>query len=657
MSSTTDMERAFELWVELTGLDPNATSFRSSQFEVYRVNQDLKDSLTLNDPLGLTTPMLLNCYATEFLDDRKFSVNELLSNSEQVATYLRKAREIYSILQSEPIQSEVAAFRSWLIEALKHYHVENEDVFKMAQSDKALAFLRRDALRSIEHLQVHQFTQGHPDPDQRPKYVTTVHEFWDINMLIRAMLSNPALSGVSLNLVRDRLETSSYFAFCIKNGKRLFILTDKEDEKHPLQKYMRRRPGRDMADRIDRHHFPYRLLDLEYDDRGDARINPRETTEAAVYQPHLHPLRQIKDLEPDEVIWLVLMFSLIEERFWKQGYQAPELSYTGGMLALGTGSADTLVAAYPRLEVAPVAAGDVTTDKMLDQWGMEPTQKHRWLEERYEHLVPEQVLNLIGDGDSVPMLTDGDEITHLSVKEYEEATRFTRRPEVGSKIVTLDKGVFGSREKIVADQRWAARYNKAVVIQRAAHVEYVTRKSEVLETYRTMVTCNVERLLTAIARGELIAPAHPFKPQGFGDEKNAKDQNMLQVGTVDSIPTYGYHHLPPVPRRGDPTCYVNGTKASIVGVFHPKTAQALAILCGCDVSDLPDVLQHWTKADLYEGNPILDRIDPMEWVVENPWRNLNMEIAIYLSKRGYNQLRKNVGLPPDRLWTGGDAKE
>ena len=650
MSSVTDMERAFDLWVELTGLDPNATVFRGREIEIRQMNEGLKDSLKLNDPLGLTTPMLLNCYATAFLDDQKFSVNELLSNSEQVAAYACKARELYSILQSEPIQSEVAAFRSWLIEALEHYHVENEDVFKMVQSDEALAFLRRDALRSIERLQVHQFTQGDPDPDQRPKYVTTVHEFWDINTLIRAMLSNPTLSGVSLNLVRDHLETSSYFAFCIKNGQRLFVLTDKEDEKHPLQKYMRRRPGRDMANRIDRHHFPYGLLDLEYDYRGDARIRSRETAEAAIYQPHLHPLRQIKDLEPDEVIWLTLMFSLIEERFWKQGYQAPELSYTGGMVALGAGNTDALVAAYPRLEVAPVAAGDVTTDKMLDQWRMEPTQQHRWLEERYEHLVPDQVLNLIGDGETVLMLTDGNEITHLSVKEYEEATRFTHHPSVGRKLASLDTTSFGSREKIIADQRWTARYNKAIVIQRAAEAEYAALKDEVLEVYRSLVTANPDRLLAAIDRGEILAPAHRYKTEGFGNEPKPVEQNMLQIGLVDDTPTWGCIRIPTPPRGVPPTCCVNGTSASMVGIFRPKTAEALAILCGCDVSALPDVLQHWTQADLYEGNPILDRIDPMGWVVENPWRNLGLDVAIYLSKRAYNQLRKGLDLPPNRFW-------
>ena len=650
MSSTTDMERAFDLWVELTGLDPNATTLRGREIEIHQMNQQLKDSLKLNDPLGLTTPMLLNCYATEFLDDEKFSINELLANGERVEACLSKAREIYRILRSESIQSQVAAFRLWLIEALKHYHVENEDVFKMAQSDEALAFLRRDALRSVERLEVHQFTQGDPDPDQRPKYVTTVHEFWDINTLIRAMLSSPALSGVSLNLVRDRLETSSYFAFCIRNGKRLFILTDKEDEEHPMQKYMRRRPGRDMANRIDRHHFPYGLLDLDYDYRGDAHIQPRKTTEAAVYQPHLHPLRQIKDLEPDEVIWLALMFSLIEERFWKQGYQAPELSYTGGMLALSAGNTGALVAAYPRLEAEPVAAGDVTTDAMLGEWRRAPTQQNRWLEERYEHLVPEQVLNLIGDDDSVPMLTDGNEITHLTVKEYEEATRFTHHPDVGRKLAALDTTSFGSREKIIADQHWTARYNKAVVIQRAAEAEYKARKNEVLEAYRSLVTANADRLLAAIARGELLAPAHRYKTEGFGDEKEPTDQNMLRVGILDALPSWNCTRVPTPPRGTWPTCYVNGTKASIVGVFHPKTAEALAILCGCDVSDLPDVLQHWTQASLYEGNPILQRIDPMEWVVENPWRNLGMGVAIYLSKRAYNQLRKDLDLPPNRFW-------
>lgn len=58
------------------------------------------------------------------------------------------------------------------------------------------------------------------------------------------------------------------------------------------------------------------------------------------------------------------------------------------------------------------------------------------------------------------------------------------------------------------------------------------------------------------------------------------------------------------------------------------------------IEDMPDVLQHWNKYEPYVGNHILNRIDPLEWMIENPWLELNTKIQIHLSKRAFNNLKK-----------------
>jgi len=636
--------------MDLTGVDPEATAWRGlHELQVQQVNDEIKESLQLSDPSHLTTLLLLDYHATAYLNDRCFSVVELLSNQSEIAAYLTKARELYTILRSPEMQSQVAEFKGWLRAALHHYGVENEAVYQMAESEDALALLRRDALRSLERLEVHQFSQGQPAPQGKVQYVRKVHGWWNINSLLRAMWSDATLSGISLNVIRDPLETSSYFAFAVRNGETLSILTDRPSEAHPLQKYLARRPDRDLARRIARHHFPYGLLDVAYNDKGGAYISPRDTQEVAVYQPELYPLRNLRDLEPDEVIWIVMVFALIEERFWRQGYRTPELSYTGEMMVRRAALVDETALAIPArarrtMEVARLTPADVTTDALLGDWAYAPTQENRWLEERYRHLVPEGLLNLAGDGARVPMLTDGNEVQSLTPQELaqiEKEVRVFGRRDVGRRLAALDGTSFGSRKRLVSDQRWVARYNQAVVVQREAEREFTARKDEVAQDYRGRIEANARRLLEAIARGERTEPVAGhvlLKVQALADwQQDAWKSSALSV-----------------PRQtwtGHRTCYVTGGRAAIVARFRPETAEDLAFLCGCGVDELPDVLQHWTREEAYSGNPNLQRLDPMDWIVQNPWREMTVDVDVFLSKSAYNGVRKALGLPPNKFWT------
>jgi hypothetical protein len=70
-------------------------------------------------------------------------------------------------------------------------------------------------------------------------------------------------------------------------------------------------------------------------------------------------------------------------------------------------------------------------------------------------------------------------------------------------------------------------------------------------------------------------------------------------------------------------------------------------------TDLPWQLQHWVHRDGgYQGNPILNRLDPAEYALENPWmgitrrgRGLGLSVGVSLSKRAVNRIRKKLGMP------------
>lgn len=90
-------------------------------------------------------------------------------------------------------------------------------------------------------------------------------------------------------------------------------------------------------------------------------------------------------------------------------------------------------------------------------------------------------------------------------------------------------------------------------------------------------------------------------------------------------------------------CAVTGQSISYSAVFYPATPEDIAWACACEVEDLPDVLQHYTLRDDGCGNSILNRIDPMLWAADNPWKDLDLRVKVPLSKRGLARVLK---MPP-----------
>lgn len=651
---------ALELWVELTGIDPNAKKFRFGDLEIRSLNDELKESLTL-DTTNLTTLMLLDTFSKDYMKTRTFTVEEMLLDYERVTEYLDKNKTLQKILSAKELEEQKEEFKDWLISALEHYDIENPEVYAMASSYEELGFLRRDALRSINTLQIHQFAQGDGD-EESPKYVKQVHEFWNINSLIRTMTSNKSLSGISLNLIRDPLGTSSYFAFGIKNGETLTILTDKPSYVHPLQKYLTRRPGRDLSERVSRNHFPYELLDIELDGRGDMYVKEGNSADVAVYQPTLRALKSLKELAPDEVIWIVMMFSLIKEKFWDKAYRTKELSYTGEMVvnqeALTASMNSLNIQSYQSLGLSPIKNEEVSTEQLQDNWSDTPTGKNKWMEERYGESINEDILNLIGHNQQVPLLGESQTVHEISRVEFEERSRFKMSDDVSDKeLMKLDSSMFGTKEEIQKNQLWTARYNQALMLQQEADREFEAREQEIRDFYNERVEGNRENLLKAIAHGEMMVLNHKYVPGAFGDDPVAERGNILHLyKEEDRDYMRSYRRKKLFTPRSDKHygCYINGGKVTVVAHFEPKTPEALAMLCGCEVSELPDVLQMWGNADLYSGNHRLSNVDPMEWAVKNPWKAITFDVEVLMSKSAYNELQRKYGVPANKFWLKGE---
>lgn len=644
------LNKAIEQWVDLTGVDPEAETWRYSfgDMNIPSTYEQFNEAQKL-DPSGLTAAMLLRSFVQQMATETTFEAREILEEPEKVDETITKMRAMVKTLEAPAIARPTADFVQWLKAGAVHYNVDDAEA--LFEDPYELAYLRRDALQAIEKLEVHQFLYGDPCHDEI-KYADSVFQFWNVNSLVKAMTAMP--SGVTLSLIRDPEASFSYFVFGIRNGGNLYVLTDKPTWAHPKEKHMTRRPGRHLERRIFQYHFPYQLMEYEFDEKGKVHVPKQEGL--VLYNQKAIVLGKLIELEPQQILWLIMVLALIYERYWKEGKQLPAQSYTGVMIAIP--DALTKVARHlpakldGKLEFQRLTVGDTDTEKLVEegQWNDNtPTRHNQWLDDRYGHDVPEDYLNLLYRTDlpELPTCWDQGHYLHRATHQLDG----------------LEPVEFGTVEQLQRDAKWFARYNKACYVNAQALKEFDEKKVEVVAWYHERVEANLDPLLESVVRLDFQGRRQgtPPKPEGAGEHWHSFDQsyeypaNILDVRYDPrgwppmywSFPTYSRDTLnfgTWNKKRQQAHCYLSGARASIFARIAPQTPFCLSRIVACEIDELPVFLQHYFAQDPYGGNPILDRLDPMDWVVHNPWKTLDLDIIVTLSKRGFNRLRKKHGL-------------
>lgn len=677
-----ELVKALDLWVSLTGVDPSATRFSFNlgggmdSYTVKQMYDQVKEALEL-DPTNITGQMLLDALSTIYFQERSFSVAELLEDPEKTSRYVALAREFRSLVQSDEIKDIGREFEATMRKALKHYGAESEATLAVLNDSHSMAFLRRDALRSIENLRVDQFLAGEPETDgTAPRYNEMVHQFWNINSLVEAACRQP--SGITLSLIRDPSDYHSYFAFAIRNGGNLYVLSDVSNEAHPLARYMSRRPDRSFSSRAGRNWFPYHLMNLVYDEENSRLyFDPSKQRGLVPIQQDANQLAWLSDLEAEETLWIIMMYDLIVDRFWNKGYQAESLSYTAQMIREETPlleaaeKAQLPVAGYETLSLKPLKVADVRKDVVSERAiGKDCGSHNQWLEDRYADRAHDSLMNVMSIPGEVHYLTNAqatkrdllheaarvqegglvtiDEKTNEKVPFWEKEGRYA--------LHALDPGTFGTREKLEEDRLFLARHNLAKAVQRLADQEYEARKDEIFDWWEKAVKSNIEVLYQLSVADEVWRKLDTERFPGVEGDGNRNTRNwtlFAQRYTKEEMErsygglSSGVNLNKGYPYRGTmPHCYITGAVSTYRVYIQPSTATDLAYLAGCQVEELPDVLQHWCARDRHKGNHILNRIDPMSWAVSNPWQDMNFKISLALSKRALSSLEKRL-TPPE----------
>jgi hypothetical protein len=660
---------ALQLWIEISGVDPSSKSWTMGQLSTLDLHRALKDALELDDT-EITGLMLFDYVANIYMSERNFSVETLIEEPQRVASYLSKCRELRSFLRDERITSIVDDFTEKMVGAVAKYGADNDAVLQLIKDRHQLALLRRDAMRTMKHLEVHQFLDGNPEPEGvMPGYGRFVYQWENINSMLAAMVGTK--SGITVNLIRNPVDPfQSYFAFGIRNGGKLFVFTDREKLPHPIAAELYHRPEKILAERSTRNWFPYDLAGLAFNEEGKAYIKPSSEKNLVAYQATALPIKAISELDAPEVVWMTMMLDLIVEKFWKQEFRAPELSYTGEMIKISTPlieaakSANLPVPVYHALELKPLTVADVQSENVgEDVVGSMGKQDNKWLEDRYLHLVTDDGFNLVASPEvkMIKMVTPEGKLAEVSVVDPNAKDRgpYIDREKLAAsrlEMKIMDASSFATADQLDKDRRFMARHNFAQQIDKFAEIEFNARHKEVIKWVQEKIYANIENLLPMMAHPEIHVECEELRGMGnrgaYGWRDGTKRRLVDRVSLVGEDNAWRVKYLYQLYGTGKivfrgtkdngprPLCFRSNASASWYVQFTPETTAELAMLCGCEISDLPDVLQHWTMVRHDAGNQILNRVDPMDWACHNPWQDLQFVTTFFLSASELKRIEK-----------------
>ncbi len=661
-----DFAEAMNLWVRLTGIDKLGRSMSLRSWDIVSMHQELVEALEL-DPTDATAFLLLEGFREDYFRQRSFSLEELVADPEGTSAYITDVARLRGMLREPGVVEIGDHFTAVVARGLQSYGIDRPDVDAVIADRFQLGLLRRDALRSMRDLRVDQFLRGDPEPaDYRPVRHRQVHVFWNVNSLLRAACTMP--SGVMMALVRDPDAYQSYFVFAVRNGGNLFLVSDAPQSAHPLQRYTRRRPDRELDRRAARNWFPYSLMGLAHDEEGEAYVQQVNEGALVPLRNVCAPLKGIAELGPEEVIWSAMMLDLLAARYFREELPERALSYTGEMvrvrdsLTASPGAKLLPVKADGGLEAPPLTVADVRSgtvaESAVGEHGGRPNQ---WLEDRYADRVPDEALNIVALPNQGHLLVGPDDgkrtgnpgqalTTGARVVAGKAGHRFLGEGR-DYELRAFDPTSFGPAEGLLADRVFVARHNLALGIQRLADAEYEARRTEVAEWYAMHVRRNLEGLLPLACRGDGFKLFREKDDEWyFGNDHGGRSRtHVVQVHDLEdkSSDRHLYSYVPisgGFERGKGSLCVVHGTRARWQISFSPRTASDLARLAGVEISGLPDVLQNWRHEDDYRGNHLLDRVDPMAWALRSPWQRMTLRVGLFLSQRAMLALRKKHGM-------------
>jgi hypothetical protein len=656
MTSLHDLtNEALRRWVAATGVDPDSDSSRVGNWTVQRTNDWIKIAQKV-DPTGLTTYLYLRSVARDYVCEHKIDALRLIECGAEVEQEIAPLRALLEALAHPDLVQWATAFQQQLRDTAEDQGVLDQTA-TVIDDLSALGHIRLDALYATGTLCRDTFARG-PRRAGHLRYNRRVLKFWNVNSLVRAMETQPE-DGISMCLLRDpNVVEHSFFAFAVRDGDVREIWSDVPQASHPMHKHMSRSRAlaRSLEDRAGALRFPYQLLDAKFVDEG-RRVVPDNSSEALVRTNiEAVAIASLADLPADQILWAIMMFDLLRH----QPENVGDLSCTGETVYLAlTGTAQK---ALGTLE--PLTRTDVTAEALAEQltrsdFSFRSTGANDWMDRRYSDAVDESVYNLFETQTQGALRSPTTGVIVSPTKDpFKQRTR---------DLAAIDPMSFGPSKRMQDDRLWTARYNQALRVQALAQEEYERRKEEVWEWFVDCVTRNSSWFVGAACRGtapflcpqkkagaaiESPLEVTPFEMIRWQRRSKGSTPSMLWDGCSGPVALYTPWERYAYRRRvgktirnwenSPPKCFISGEVASVWTLFEPRTPDMLRALVGGE--KLPDVLEHWVRDKPYNGNSILDRTDPMDSMIENPWLKTTFHVMLGLSLREFRRQCKAHGV-------------
>lgn len=650
--SKLNFKEMIALWVKITRVDPTEDNRsytiyldgRLSDYDVKRMNDRIKESLTYDDT-GLFAECYLKVYFKKFLTNKNMSLLELITNKDADGL-ISDIKTLYYALEENDAEKQVLDEAR---KAMKFYNLPFElDLFSVIE-------LRTSALNCInKKLRTMQFSSGTAGDDF--KMTRNIIMYKNLNALITCAAKGK-INGVQLAYIRDKKRiTDSYFAFVIKNGDNLYLLTDTPEYSHPLQSDMSRCPGRDMSNRIESNWFPYdTVADINVSDLwGSGRYGTSEKStklSTVLNEESLYTvIGTIDSLSQDEAFWFIMMLSLIKDKFYDKPAPKLPISYVGEMIntPLIEKSENALIIqdTLPSLNLG-VIDFENTKDIMYQTELLKFDNDNSPLIKRYKNQVNADLLNVISNTDKSIMIED-----KYAIKDVFGEVQ-------GCKYLSLDLNQAGTKEELEYKQKWLLRYNYATEINRLIHEDYERNALSIREEIRNLISARIKDLIVMQLQGKLVGHKliHSKEPMNFGQEYSEGKYDLGKFMTTTYMwHKYDYHRVTyrfghdEYSNLADVKCALTGKQGSLILHIEIKNADDLALVCGVSKDKLPLQLQDYDIRDKYYGNPILNNIDPMVWHLKDEFNEMRFDINIALSKTEYKNLCKEAGVPVNKFW-------
>lgn len=667
------LQEKFKLWVKITGVNPNEEQKkytiyfddRLSDYDIRKMDEKIRESLGY-DQTGLFAEAYLCHYFKKYIKQRGFHLDEYLSNP-SIKEYLEDVCLLNQALQesdAEKLISEEAR------KAMEFYGLESD---KLTVFD--IAEVRTCANNCIEkNLHTLQFSSG-PVQKDGFKMSREIRMYKDLNALILSAAKGK-VDGVSMAYIRDEKEiTYSYFAFVIKNGKNLYLLTDKPEFVHPMQSSYKRCPGRDMSKRIESNLFPYdTIANIDVSDLWDSGrygTTERGTNLSTILRDEngeeklFETIGTIDKLAQVEAFWFIMMLSLVKEKFYDNEAPQLTLSYIGSQIQHPaiekTETALVVQNSLPSLNMNRITFADIE-DLIFGSW-YEEYHKSDWNQyiiDRYKDRISEEILN-IHNTESISFLEDHEHskkedsrpfYTFLSSHEKKEKMEKELRPfDIVNEC--------GTAEELAYRQKWIGRYNYAKVIKAYLQADFDKNCTQIYGDIKSRIEKRLEEIVVLFLQHKLVdrkaTSHHTFDHVYDGEEVILGEMKSFDKWWNDSdyhrLTKYRFGKTAPYGNKADYRCAITGDAPGVVIEVKPSTIYALCQICGCEVSDLSEFIQHWSKSRHYCGNELLQNIDPFAYVLgEDPFNDMEFSFSIVLSKKEYLRLCNVAGVEAKKFW-------